>query len=690
MTPKPWNQNMEKVDADEKIYIDYTLSRKPTCIKFKTSRPKEWIEIIRSNFKCKAGSVDEIRFKNIVINFHLTTGVVCIQGAGFLEFATKTFPLLKASLDNKQKPIADIISTINDLLRVNKWYVKKEPGDGHCLIHSIADTTSIEEDFIVKEIHHESQLHMKSYIAFLPGVKPRDFTNQVNAFLYKKQYNLPVVDVMPFIVSNALGLNIELVNSSADGSYSLFLIKPFEESQCMVSIVRKGDHFDALIPIENLTVENMSLNEDEEDSIVFSDSVISPASLRKCDSGISLLSPLPIDMMRRVSDIVLSPSAPLEIKVKTVTPVTPAEQFLRVDPVTPVATSSPDDPVNAPSLHVDPFTPVVSSIPVEPVIISDNSVSETVVTTSQAKKKKKKRKSRKGKSKKTVSKVENFYNVENVSIVKNVSSSGSTDVTMCSDYEPDPHYVLSDDESFSCVDSNVDCTIAGSTQFELVSSLILATASVWLNILASITDDITSHEESEAKLAEENASTDVEQIIGIGTSLIAGVGPGLAKLGLDNTAYCYRGAEIPLLRSRIPNIISSDMKNKNVSIYLQCAGNDCDKHTASDVVGKYEDLIHEIRNLCPKSKIIACRIPHRLKNPETSKKIDRVNHYLLTRSLLKGDIDFVDSSPSPKRRYFKEDGVHLRDNAKEHQIHTIYRHLHESSSFHQPQIKADM
>ena len=462
MAPKPWNQNMEKVDADETIYIDYTLSRKPTCIKFKTSRPKEWIEIIRSNFRCKSGSVDEIRFSNVVINFHPTTGVVCIQGSGFLEFATKTFPVLKASLDNKQRPIADI-STINDLLRINKWYVKKEPGDGHCLIHSIADTTSIEEDFIVKEIHHESQLHMKSYIAFLPGVKPRDFTNQVNAFLYKKQYNLPVVDVMPFIVSNALGLNIELVNSSADGSYSLFLIKPFEESECMVSIIRKGDHFDALIPIENLAVENLSLNEDEEDSIFLSDSIISsPASLIKCDSDISLLSPLPIDMMRRVSNIVLTPSAPLEIKVKAVTPVTQAEPILPVDPVTPAAPSLPDD-------HI---TTVSSSLTVEPVMTtSEDSISETVVITSKAKKKKQKRKSRKGKPRKIISKSENVssYNVEVASVLENVASSSSTDITMCSNYSPDPHYVISDVESI-CEESNVDCTKA-CTQFELASGI---------------------------------------------------------------------------------------------------------------------------------------------------------------------------------------------------------------------------
>ena len=106
---------------------------------------------------------------------------------------------------------------------------------------------------------------------------------------------------MPFIISNALRINIELVDITAEGGYSIFLIKPFETTECATSIVRKGDHFDALIPIESLKVDNLSLeNEDDDDSIVISDSndsSSSPASLLKCDSGVSLLSPLPFDMI---------------------------------------------------------------------------------------------------------------------------------------------------------------------------------------------------------------------------------------------------------------------------------------------------------------------------------------------------------------------------------------------------------
>ena len=99
--------------------------------------------------------MDELRFSNVIVNVHLSTGVVCIQGAGFLEFANKSFSVLKASLDGKQK--RSDISSFNDLLRVNRWYVKKQSGDGHCLIHSISATTSIEESFIIRDIHTEAK-----------------------------------------------------------------------------------------------------------------------------------------------------------------------------------------------------------------------------------------------------------------------------------------------------------------------------------------------------------------------------------------------------------------------------------------------------------------------------------------------------------------------------------------------------
>ena len=36
------------------------------------------------------------------------------------------------------KLIRSDIASFNGLLRANRWYVRKQPGDGHCLIHAIS------------------------------------------------------------------------------------------------------------------------------------------------------------------------------------------------------------------------------------------------------------------------------------------------------------------------------------------------------------------------------------------------------------------------------------------------------------------------------------------------------------------------------------------------------------------------
>ena len=90
--------------------------------------------------------------------------------------------------------------------------------------------------------------------------KQQALKRQVDTYINEKKYNLPVVDVMPFIIANALHTNIELVNR-VNGNYSIFLVYPHSPTDNLVSILRRGDHFDALItspPIECSDAPHMS------------------------------------------------------------------------------------------------------------------------------------------------------------------------------------------------------------------------------------------------------------------------------------------------------------------------------------------------------------------------------------------------------------------------------------------------
>ena len=58
----------------------------------------------------------------------------------------------------------------------------------------------------------------------------------------------------------------------------------------------------------------------------------------------------------------------------------------------------------------------------------------------------------------------------------------------------------------------------------------------------------------------------------IGTSLVRGVGARLHQRGIDSTVYSFPGAQLPLIRNRLDNILVPGKIPKN--IVIQAAGND--------------------------------------------------------------------------------------------------------------------
>ena len=117
-------------------------------------------------------------------------------------------------------------------------------------------------------------------------------------------------------------------------------------------------------------------------------------------------------------------------------------------------------------------------------------------------------------------------------------------------------------------------------------------------------------------------NTNVRQLpdtVIIGTSLVRGVSSNLHKRNIDNVSYCYPGAEIPTIRSRINSVLPRNSTPRQV--FLQAGGNDLESHPADQVIKQYDKLIHQVKSRCSNATtILLGRIPPR-RHPALTDKI---------------------------------------------------------------------
>ena len=125
----------------------------------------------------------------------------------------------------------------------------------------------------------------------------------------------------------------------------------------------------------------------------------------------------------------------------------------------------------------------------------------------------------------------------------------------------------------------------------------------------------------------------------IGTSLVRGVGARLHQRGIDNTVYSFPGAQLPLIRNRLDNILVPGKIPKN--IVIQAAGNDVGHQRTDLVVREYGKLIKALKFRCPQSKIWLCKIPRRSRLSWLHSEIAKVNTFL-EKSFHGKNVEFID------------------------------------------------
>ena len=155
------------------------------------------------------------------------------------------------------------------------------------------------------------------------------------------------------------------------------------------------------------------------------------------------------------------------------------------------------------------------------------------------------------------------------------------------------------------------------------------------------------------------------QVAIIGTSLVRGLGTRLIKRGIHANTFMFPGAEIPVLRDRIPGILNS--KYQPDIVVLQCGGNDAENgRPPAQVIRQFDYLIREIKRCCPSAKIIINKIPPRGLEDELLAVISKLNTYVMNMSKDKRrQVTCSDACPKAYR-YYQKDEIHFNHAGKQY------------------------
>ena len=153
--------------------------------------------------------------------------------------------------------------------------------------------------------------------------------------------------------------------------------------------------------------------------------------------------------------------------------------------------------------------------------------------------------------------------------------------------------------------------------------------------------------------------TSDKKVCVVSTSLTRGLGQRLLSQGVSATTYSYPGANIPLIRSRVPHIFPKN--NEPTTILLQCGGNDTVNRNPDPIIDQYEGLIKDIRRQRPNSDILISTIPPRRKNKET---INYINDFLGDRGARNDRVRLLEAV-TKALKYFSKDEIHFNENGKQ-------------------------
>ena len=152
-------------------------------------------------------------------------------------------------------------TNLQDYLKANNFVIKPSIGDGHCFLYSLIFSLSDQLDFkidlqtIKYSILTEVSQHEDRYSLYLTN--ERDHIEDITNYIFKKNYNTPICDLLPHIVSNCLNVNIRILDQIDRGqSFSVHNIKSLFNSTTTVYVHKIRDHYNGikreLTPVNHL------------------------------------------------------------------------------------------------------------------------------------------------------------------------------------------------------------------------------------------------------------------------------------------------------------------------------------------------------------------------------------------------------------------------------------------------------
>ena len=109
--------------------------------------------------------------------------------------------------------------------------VKTSPPDGHCLIHSLArcvnsQTVQFYDTMtLLRHLHFEIITNATYYLSYIKGGTCRHLFSGMERYIYHRQYKTGFCDLVPYIMSNALNMNI-LIIELFNGDHTVKRITP--------------------------------------------------------------------------------------------------------------------------------------------------------------------------------------------------------------------------------------------------------------------------------------------------------------------------------------------------------------------------------------------------------------------------------------------------------------------------------
>ena len=508
--------------------------------------------------------------------------------------------------------------------------IRESAKDGWCLLTSFVKSVnsqkpelSVNRSTIQNNILSTISNNWSEYSPFLPGISKRKARNQLNKYFKEGNcnYDVPVVDILPLIISKSFNISLHIVS---ENSLGYELLKVNDSADKLVYILKQGDHYDAIV---NVNEENSSclLVEDEQDS--------SSSSLVVEDEQVN--AEITNESTCMANDSVLCEDIGAEDGDST-----PPSTFTQLM----MDSDNSSDPTSPSALRIQlgQMAKENSSLHAENELLHGE-LKSTEKSLKALRDEIKRLKNENNSVRRELSK--------HTGMRRFVTPNNATPDKSAPQATPKPKSSLFPKTGArTCKPTNKGIAAPHQKQHTtMTQSAKPQPHQPQIQVPPA------------ARPASNSRHRKRQQAQVFGTSLSRGSGGMLVKRGIDATTYTYPGALLPRLRESICRNINPS--NAADQIVIQGGGNDLEKYPLDLVQNEFVTLLQETRRLAPDSNIIICRIPYRKYNKQLNQNIDSLNHFLDGISYNSHAIEIADTRPTFPSMFAK-DKIHFNEEGK--------------------------